>query len=125
MPPLCLGSEVAAKGGNFASSFSFVVDTHCRASILIYLFFGLVCGLEYNVNLSYIFFRQNDTVKLDFDNFVRLFEEYYLSDDPGALGNFINGKLTYDEEESEDEDPGALVRREKKATLGFPRNRVR
>ncbi len=64
-------------------------------------------------------------MKLDFDNFVRLFEEYYLSDDPGALGNFINGKLTYDEEESEDEDPGALVRREKKATLGFPRNRVR
>lgn len=34
-----------------------------------------------------------------------LFEEYYLSDDPSALGNFINGKLDFDgiEEEQEEE----------------------
>ena len=59
---------------------------------------------------------QNNTVKLDFDMFVDLFEEYYLSDDPGALGNFINGKLAYDEEESDDEDPGALDHRDHHAS---------
>ena len=48
-------------------------------------------------------------MELTFDLFVHLFEEYYLSDDPSALGNFINGKLSYDEEESDDEvDPGLL-----------------
>jgi len=51
---------------------------------------------------------QNNTVPLDFELFVSLFEEYYLSDDPSDLGNFINGKLSYDEGESEDEDPGAV-----------------
>ncbi len=54
---------------------------------------------------------QNNTVSLDFDTFVSLFEEYYLSDDPGALGNFINGKLSYDDVDSDadDADPGALA----------------
>ena len=46
---------------------------------------------------------------------MQLFEQYYLSDDPADVGNFINGKLDFTEgddgdEESEDEDcdPGAL-----------------
>ena len=49
---------------------------------------------------------------MDFDYFVQLFEQFYLSDDPSDLGNFINGKLDFnansesDKEESEDEDPG-------------------
>ena len=53
-------------------------------------------------------------MELTFDLFVHLFEEYYLSDDPSDLGNFINGKLSYDEEgESEDEiDPGLLDHKE-------------
>ena len=46
---------------------------------------------------------------MDFDYFVQLFEQFYLSDDPSDLGNFINGKLDYndvhDNDES-DEDPG-------------------
>ena len=57
---------------------------------------------------------QNNTVKLDFEYFVHLFEEYYLSDDASSLGNFINGRLEYDtiyendDEDDEEEDPGAL-----------------
>ena len=49
---------------------------------------------------------------MDFDYFVQLFEQYYLSDDPSDLGNFINGKLDFNSnsesgnEESDDEDPG-------------------
>ena len=58
-------------------------------------------------SIFYIF--QNKTVVLDFDYFVQLFEQFYLSDDPSDLGNFINGKLDYndvhDNDES-DEDPG-------------------
>lgn len=45
---------------------------------------------------------------MDFDYFVHLFEEYYLSDDLSALGNFINGKLDFDGEDSDEEDPGLL-----------------
>ena len=48
---------------------------------------------------------------IDFDYFVQLFEQFYLSDDPSDLGNFINGHLDYGDsggEESDDEekDPG-------------------
>ena len=77
----------------------------------------------YNYNVSktqtyvisfFIFFFQNKTVQLDFDYFVQLFEQFYLSDDPSDLGNFINGKLDYndksesgkDDSDEEDEDPG-------------------
>ena len=49
---------------------------------------------------------------LDFDYFVQLFEQYYLSDDPSDLGNFINGILDFsnvadDDSGADDEDPGA------------------
>ena len=49
---------------------------------------------------------------LDFDYFVQLFEQYYLSDDPSDLGNFINGILDFnsmadDGSGADDEDPGA------------------
>ena len=55
-------------------------------------------------------------MELDFDYFVQLFEQYYLSDDPSDLGNFINGKLDFNAMEDEDsgvddEDPGAEDRR--------------
>ena len=33
-----------------------------------------------------------------------LFEEYYLSDDPSDLGNFINGRLEFPVEEGSDAD---------------------
>ena len=63
---------------------------------------------------------QDNTHKLDFELFVSLFEEYYLSDDPSALGNFINGKLTYTEEEDDDaegaDDPGLVDRRVNSST---------
>lgn len=69
------------------------------------------------------FFFQNNTVVLDFDYFVRLFEHYYLSDDPSDLGNFINGKLDFlgdgdDEDSSDDEalDPGLLDHRVNSST---------
>ena len=63
---------------------------------------------------------QNNTVPLDFDYFVRLFEEYYLSDDPSDLGNFINGKLEYADEgtdaEDEERDPGLVDHKVKSST---------
>ena len=51
---------------------------------------------------------------MDFDYFVQLFEQFYLSDDPSDLGNFINGKLDYsaqgesgqEDSDEEDIDPG-------------------
>ena len=36
---------------------------------------------------------------IDFPYFVHLFEEYYLSDNPADLGNFVNGKLDFSVEE--------------------------
>ena len=61
---------------------------------------------------------QNNTVKLDFEYFVHLFEEYYLSDDPSDLGNFINGRLRFEDDVApadggadEDVDPGLLDHR--------------
>ena len=61
---------------------------------------------------------QNNTVKLDFEYFVHLFEEYYLSDDPSDLGNFINGRLRFEDDvapaqggDDEDVDPGLLDHR--------------
>ena len=47
-------------------------------------------------------FTINNTRALDFDYFVSLFEEYYLSDDPSDLGNFINGRLEYPDDDSSD-----------------------
>ena len=47
-------------------------------------------------------FTINNTRELDFDYFVSLFEEYYLSDDPSDLGNFINGRLEYPDDDSSD-----------------------
>ena len=38
---------------------------------------------------------------VDFPYFVRLFEEYYLSDNPSDLGNFVNGKLDFSSEEKQ------------------------
>ena len=32
---------------------------------------------------------------IDFSTFVNLFEEYYLSDNPADLGNFVNGVLEF------------------------------
>ena len=65
---------------------------------------------------------QNNTKELDFDYFVELFEEYYLSDDPSDLGNFINGRLEFptqedqdgseqEEQDIEDVDPGLVDQR--------------
>ena len=77
-------------------------------------------NLYYVFHLSFPFSFQNNTRDLDFDYFVSLFEEYYLSDDPSDLGNFINGRLEFpqgetgsdgsglenDLEDVEDVDPG-------------------
>ena len=64
--------------------------------------------------LSHFLF-QNNTIVLDFEYFVKLFEEFYLSNDPADLGNFINGKLDYDDD-SEVEDPGLLEHRTESTT---------
>ena len=40
-------------------------------------------------------------IKVDFAHFVRLFEEFYLSDDPADLGNFVNGKLEFPVEQEQ------------------------
>ena len=49
-------------------------------------------------------FSQHGLLKVDFDYFIRLFEEYYLSDDPADLGNFVNGKLEFPLGEEEEEE---------------------
>ena len=56
-------------------------------------------------------FSQHGAVKVDFVYFVRLFEEFYLSDDPADLGNFVNGKLefTVEEQGKVDEQEQALT----------------
>ena len=60
-------------------------------------------GRTYNTSFSRkLLFFQNNTKELDFDYFVSLFEEYYLSDDPSDLGNFINGRLEFPVEEGSD-----------------------
>merc|ERR1712150_183859 len=46
---------------------------------------------------AFTMFSQAGQKKVDFPYFRELALEYYLSDEPGALGNFINGKLTYDD----------------------------
>ena len=38
---------------------------------------------------------QNSLEPLSFERFVNLFEEYYLSDNPSDLGNFVNGVLEF------------------------------
>ena len=49
-------------------------------------------------------FSQHGAIKVDFAHFVRLFEEFYLSDDPAELGNFVNGKLEFPCEQQEEEE---------------------
>ena len=44
---------------------------------------------------SFEIFSQHGAIKVDFAHFVRLFEEFYLSDNPADLGNFVNGKLEF------------------------------
>jgi len=44
---------------------------------------------------AFLIFSHHLTVDVDFPYFVRLFEEYYLSENPSDLGNFVNGKLDF------------------------------
>ena len=79
----------------------------------------MILFLDHTLQNTFIFsIFQNNTVDLDFDYFVKLFEEYYLSDDPSDLGNFINGRLEFESNDSNDEeeedfepDPGLLDHR--------------
>ena len=74
---------------------------------------GLIDTEEYEYVLSEFNIKEKDsrqaflifshylTVDVDFPYFVRLFEEYYLSDNPSDLGNFVNGKLDFSSEEKQ------------------------
>lgn len=44
---------------------------------------------------AFLMFSQNNEKKVDLEYFKELCTEYYRSDDPSALGNFINGKLDF------------------------------
>lgn len=44
---------------------------------------------------------QNHEKKVDLDYFRTLSAEYYRSDDPSALGNFITGKLDFEQSKSQ------------------------
>ena len=44
---------------------------------------------------AFLIFSRHLEIQIDFQYFVQLFEEYYLSDDPADLGNFVNGKLDF------------------------------
>ena len=48
---------------------------------------------EKDARQAFLIFTQHLTINIDFNYFVQLFEEYYLSDDPADLGNFVNGQL--------------------------------
>ena len=87
----------------------------------------LICGWKDIFESFFSFILQNNTVKLDFEYFVHLFEEYYLSDDPSDLGNFINGRLRFEDDvapaqggDDEDVDPGLLDHRSGQLIHIFP-----
>ncbi|KAL8595516.1 hypothetical protein ACOMHN_000725 [Nucella lapillus] len=44
----------------------------------------------------FLMFSNNNEYKVDLEYFKALSAEYYRSDDPSALGNFITGRLTFD-----------------------------
>lgn len=46
---------------------------------------------------AFIMFSQNNEKRIDLEYFKELCAEYYRSNDPGALGNFINGRLDFDD----------------------------
>jgi len=48
---------------------------------------------EKDARQAFLIFTQHLTININFNYFVQLFEEYYLSDDPADLGNFVNGQL--------------------------------
>jgi len=50
---------------------------------------------EKDAKVCYNLVTDHATKPLDFPYFVRLFEEFYLSDDPAHLGNYVNGKLDF------------------------------
>ena len=50
---------------------------------------------EKDARQAFLIFSQHLTITIDFNYFVQLFEEYYLSDDPADLGNFVNGVLEF------------------------------
>ncbi|KAG1662702.1 Calexcitin-2 [Nymphon striatum] len=50
---------------------------------------------EKSSKACFMMFTQNKTRVVDYDNFRRLAAQYYRSDDPCALGNFITGKLDW------------------------------
>ena len=67
---------------------------------------------ERDTKQAFQIFSQHGTIRVDFPHFVRLFEEYYLSDNPADLGNFVNGKLEFPVETDTDEQ-------EQEAELSF------
>ncbi|KAK3095447.1 hypothetical protein FSP39_014788 [Pinctada imbricata] len=46
---------------------------------------------------AFLMFSQNNEKKVDFEYFKELCTDYYRSDDPSALGNFITGKLDFND----------------------------
>ena len=50
---------------------------------------------EKSIKINTIMYFQNNEKKVDFPYFKELCTEYYRSDDPGSLGNFVNGKLDF------------------------------
>ncbi|KAH3707403.1 hypothetical protein DPMN_066809 [Dreissena polymorpha] len=44
---------------------------------------------------AFTMFSVNNDKKIDMEYFRNLCTEYYRSDDPSSLGNFINGKLDF------------------------------
>lgn len=44
----------------------------------------------------FVVYLQEGTRKVDYDYFSKLAVEYYRSDDPEALGNYLTGRLNFD-----------------------------
>uniref|UniRef100_T1IJW5 EF-hand domain-containing protein n=1 Tax=Strigamia maritima TaxID=126957 RepID=T1IJW5_STRMM len=48
---------------------------------------------EKDARQAYLIFTETNTKDVDFEYFSKLVGEYYMSNDPASLGNFITGKL--------------------------------
>ena len=50
------------------------------------------------LNNMFIILFQGDSKRVDFDYFRSMALEYFRSNDPAAVGNYINGKLDFNDD---------------------------
>ena len=71
-------------------------DTFSQDNIIAYTL-ALCCILDVTCVYVSVCIFQNNTKKVDLEYFKDLCIDYYRSDEPSALGNFITGKLDFND----------------------------